>query len=274
MEPGYLSPQGIRALLDAPVRIFGRQVGVLCSESAGERVWEMPDRNFAAALATLVGLALEHNELLRTREQLRASASFDLDTGLPTALYLEQVLSLAASRADTRLPGSWLLRFELQQQTSLQASLSAGALRELYRQLSSRLRARLPGVLECAHLSEGEFVLWLADVHAGPEALLAALEACLEPALDLEGQSLLLAPRCGLRRIGDPEHEAAPALCWIRRPRWPRRAAVASVWRCTVRPWRRISSRRWTWNNGYDMPPGSNNSPCGCSRWSSCPVAG
>lgn len=212
LTDGYLAPNGIHALLDAPVRIFGNQVGVLCSEAAEERRWDIPDRNFAAALATLVGLALEHAELLRTREQLKASGSFDLDTGLPTALYLEQVLSLAGSRADPRLPGSWLLRFELTQQTALQASLSSGALRELYRLLATRLRAQLSGVLECAHLGEGEFLLWVADVYADAEALYGALAGCLEEAFALEGESLLLSPRGGLRRLSSTGPEPAAAL--------------------------------------------------------------
>jgi GGDEF domain-containing protein len=208
----YLEPQGIRALLDAPVRIFGTQVGVLCSECDRERSWDLPDRNFAAALATLVGLALEHAELLRTREQLRAAAGIEIDTGVPTALYLEQVLSLAASRRDPRLPGSWLVRCELWQQASLQASLSAGALRELYRQLATRMRAQMPGLLECAHLGEGEFLLWLADLHADAETLYGALEHCLEAPFEMEGQALLLTPRCGVRRLGNGTIEPAPAL--------------------------------------------------------------
>lgn len=210
LDAAYLRPYRVRALLDAPVRIFGRQVGVLCSEAAQIRNWDQPDRNFAVALATLVSLALEHAELLRTQEQLRQSSGFDLGTGLPNAEHFSRQLSLVVAGNHGRADG-WVLRFEPSQAANLRSALSESSQRELYRRIAERLRAELPDLLELAHLGEGEFLLLLGDTTIAPRQLLDHFEQLLSPPFELEGQALLLAPRCGLRRL-EPGPDAAELL--------------------------------------------------------------
>lgn len=57
---GYLRPFRIGALLDAPIRVGGRCVGVLCNEHVGDaRSWTVDDQAAASYLASLLSLALE-----------------------------------------------------------------------------------------------------------------------------------------------------------------------------------------------------------------------
>jgi two-component system sensor histidine kinase/response regulator len=59
----YLTPLGIGAMLDAPVRRRGRVVGVLCHEHVGgPRSWTTEEVYFSSSLATFITLALEAHQ--------------------------------------------------------------------------------------------------------------------------------------------------------------------------------------------------------------------
>ncbi|MGC9527089.1 MAG: GAF domain-containing protein [Limnospira sp.] len=78
-EP-YLTPLGIGAMLDTPIRSGGQTVGVVCLEHiGGPRNWTLEDQNFTAYLADWVTLALEAKEraiaekaLQQSQQQLQA----------------------------------------------------------------------------------------------------------------------------------------------------------------------------------------------------------
>jgi PAS domain S-box-containing protein len=56
----YLIPLGITSMLDAPIRLGGRTVGIICLEQIGQtHHWTLEEQNFAASLADLVSLAIE-----------------------------------------------------------------------------------------------------------------------------------------------------------------------------------------------------------------------
>ncbi len=76
---GYLKPHGITSMLDAPIRIHGRLVGVICHEQVGPpRAWPLEEQDFASSIADLAALALEavkqrstEQSLLEERDLLR-----------------------------------------------------------------------------------------------------------------------------------------------------------------------------------------------------------
>ncbi len=56
----YFIPLGISSRLEAPIRVSGQMVGVLCHEHIGPaRHWTIEEENFAASLADLLALAIE-----------------------------------------------------------------------------------------------------------------------------------------------------------------------------------------------------------------------
>jgi PAS domain S-box-containing protein len=63
---GYFALIGTNSTLDAPVRIGGLVVGVLCVEQVGElRQWTQDEQNFVASVADLVSLAIEASDRKR-----------------------------------------------------------------------------------------------------------------------------------------------------------------------------------------------------------------
>ena len=68
----YLTPLGIGAMLDAPIRHKGKTVGVLCHEYLGtRRTWTADEMTVAASFATMVTLALEAMERGESERALR-----------------------------------------------------------------------------------------------------------------------------------------------------------------------------------------------------------
>jgi len=67
----YLTPLGIGAMLDAPVRRKGHVIGLLCHEYVGgPRSWTMEEVHFASSLATFITLALEAHQRRGTEQAL------------------------------------------------------------------------------------------------------------------------------------------------------------------------------------------------------------
>ena len=70
--PGYLDQFGISSMLDVPIRLEGRTVGVLCNEHIGpQRQWDAEEQNFAASLADFTALAIETDSRRQYTQRLR-----------------------------------------------------------------------------------------------------------------------------------------------------------------------------------------------------------
>lgn len=86
----YLKRHGIGAMLDAPIRIFGDLVGVVCHEhTGGPRIWQDEEQAFAAALGDLVALALmTHRNQKSTLSAVASEAKYKaLVESLPVVVY-------------------------------------------------------------------------------------------------------------------------------------------------------------------------------------------
>jgi PAS domain S-box-containing protein len=75
----YLTPQGIGAMLDIPIRFQNEVSHVLCSEHVGgPRQWRADEKTFSVAVANLISLELEGNERARAQnEVLRSHQRFE-----------------------------------------------------------------------------------------------------------------------------------------------------------------------------------------------------
>ncbi|HLG13817.1 MAG TPA: PAS domain S-box protein [Blastocatellia bacterium] len=70
----HLRPLRISSMMDVPVRLRGKVVGVVCHEHVGPmRHWTPEEQDFAASVADLVSLALEASERRRAEEGRRES---------------------------------------------------------------------------------------------------------------------------------------------------------------------------------------------------------
>ncbi|BCL35064.1 GAF domain-containing protein [Nostoc sp. MS1] len=74
LSENYLTPLNIISLLDTPIRLAGKTVGVLSLETVGiAHHWTPEDQNFARSLTNLASLALEARERQRVQAAYRIS---------------------------------------------------------------------------------------------------------------------------------------------------------------------------------------------------------
>ncbi len=71
---GYLQPLGIVSMMDVPVWLRGKVVGVICHEHTGvRREWTVEEQDFATSIADTASLALEVAERKRAERALQDS---------------------------------------------------------------------------------------------------------------------------------------------------------------------------------------------------------
>jgi signal transduction histidine kinase/CheY-like chemotaxis protein len=74
LAEAYLVQLGITSMMDVPIQLEGRTVGVLCHEHAGPpRRWTIEEQTFAASLADHISLALEVAQRRSAEAELRES---------------------------------------------------------------------------------------------------------------------------------------------------------------------------------------------------------
>lgn len=70
----YLTPLGITSMLDVPIRVGGRTMGVLCLEHIGTpKQWALEEQNFATYLAYMAALAMEASDRKQAEAALASS---------------------------------------------------------------------------------------------------------------------------------------------------------------------------------------------------------
>jgi hypothetical protein len=68
----YLTPLNIKSMLDAPIRLHGKMVGVICNETVGEfRNWTQEELNFSASLADLISRAIEAQIRKKAEDEIK-----------------------------------------------------------------------------------------------------------------------------------------------------------------------------------------------------------
>lgn len=73
----YLKPNNIGAMLDAPVRLDTKVIGIVCHEHVGqERIWSSDEQSFAASIADMVALAYEINKRRKVEQKLNDAKEF------------------------------------------------------------------------------------------------------------------------------------------------------------------------------------------------------
>ncbi len=68
----YLAPLNIYSLLDAPIRVEGKMIGVICNETVGyKKNWSLEEEAFASSLADLITRTLDSRDRNLAKEELK-----------------------------------------------------------------------------------------------------------------------------------------------------------------------------------------------------------
>ncbi|MFB2918994.1 adenylate/guanylate cyclase domain-containing protein [Aerosakkonema funiforme] len=87
----YLTPWGINSILNAPIRVGGKMVGVICHEHIGPaRQWALEEEHFAGSLANFIALAMEAASRKQAQEALqKANEELEMRVDERTAVLKE-----------------------------------------------------------------------------------------------------------------------------------------------------------------------------------------
>jgi serine phosphatase RsbU (regulator of sigma subunit) len=67
----YLTPLNINSMLDAPIRLGGKMIGMICNEFVGGfKNWSQEEQNFSGSLADFISRAFEEAERKKAQDEL------------------------------------------------------------------------------------------------------------------------------------------------------------------------------------------------------------
>jgi PAS domain S-box-containing protein len=74
LADSYLEPLGITSVMNVPIRLHGKMVGILCHEQTGQiREWALEEQDFATSVADMITLKLEASKRRNAQQALRES---------------------------------------------------------------------------------------------------------------------------------------------------------------------------------------------------------
>ena len=108
----YLTPNGIGAMLDVPLRQEDRPLGVMCIEHVGgARAWTFDEQNFALSLANLVVVALadaDRRQAVQNLAESEARARMVLDSASDAFIGMDSEGRIVAWNAQAESTFGWI----------------------------------------------------------------------------------------------------------------------------------------------------------------------
>ena len=175
----YLRKHRIQALLDAPVRIEGELLGLVCHESiARPRQWSPEEVTFAGSMGDYVAMAYEVARRHRAEKEVRHLLLHDATTNLPNRDYMVELLTrrLAAPHpADHVLA---VVHVRLDASSGIALSAGAPTLDQMMAQLALRLQQFSSDEVHLARVRTDGFAFLLAS-NATERGVVRLAERCL-----------------------------------------------------------------------------------------------
>ncbi|MGV3719946.1 MAG: PAS domain S-box protein [Actinomycetota bacterium] len=136
--PGYLTPLGISSMLDAPIRLGGKIVGIVCHESVGPmRRWTPDEEAFSASIADMAALALEAAERREAEAKVDAARRRLLDVEREKKRFTREVLRVVTNgKLQLMEPAEIPIGGELIAEFSLTEPESYSRLRQVLREVA------------------------------------------------------------------------------------------------------------------------------------------
>ncbi|MFC5576898.1 putative bifunctional diguanylate cyclase/phosphodiesterase [Lysobacter niabensis] len=183
----YLHRHGICSLLDAPVRLEGELVGVICHEQVGTvRAWTPEEVAFAGSMGDYVAMAIEVDRRHQAELRLAHLRLHDPVTDLPNRDYLvERVRERLATPHDVQEPVA-VVHVHVALPYGAAMPANAPTMEDVMAELATRLRAAVGEHGALARVrADGFAILSHRDV---PEReVIAVAERCVEAVRGVSG---------------------------------------------------------------------------------------
>ena len=207
----YLRPFGIGAMLDIPVYVHRKLVGVVCHEHVGgPREFSVDEEQFAMSIGQMMSLAL----LGREREEvLRHAALHDPLTGLPNRVLFFEHCQHAIARAKRHEGMFAVLYADLDGFKAINDRHGHAAGDELLRGIATRLVGCLRPSDVAARIGGDEIVVLLGDLRGAGEAMSVAgrIAEVLQSSQWLGGKEVRTTASIGVVVAGS-QHDSPDAL--------------------------------------------------------------
>ncbi|NJO35568.1 MAG: sensor domain-containing diguanylate cyclase [Rhodospirillales bacterium] len=207
---GYLAENNIGAMLDVPVCVFGKMVGVLCHEHIGStRHWTDEERIFSCAIAALASQALEHRRLNQLELERNRALFFDSVTGVANRALLLDRLSQRIHAGESAA----LLVVDIDRFDHVQQAIGTEDADAVLVAMVDRL-ASIVTMDHIGRLGNDEFAIIVPSDSPMLEAMKvgAQIQSAIAEPISLGAQEIVLSASIGIVMNIKPYHEASDCL--------------------------------------------------------------
>jgi len=183
----YLHRHGIPSLLDAPVRLEGALVGVICHEQVGTmRTWTPEEIAFAGSMGDYVAMAIEIDRRHQAETQLTHLRLHDAGTDLPNRDYLvERVRERLATPHDVQEPVA-VVHVHIALPYGAAMPANAPTAEDVMAELATRLRAAVGEHGALARVRADSFAI-LSHRDVPEREVIGIAERCVDAVRDVSG---------------------------------------------------------------------------------------
>ncbi|HEY5613033.1 MAG TPA: sensor domain-containing phosphodiesterase [Lysobacter sp.] len=175
----YLRRHRIHALLDAPVTLEGRVVGVICHESLDRaRQWSMDETTFAASMGDYVAMAHEIVRRRRAETEVQHLLLHDAATDLPNRDYMVELARQRLATPRTADEALAVVHVRIDVSGGVAMSADTPTADEIMAQIAKRLRQFTSSDVDLARVRANGFAFLLARNAAERNAVRLA-ERCI-----------------------------------------------------------------------------------------------
>jgi diguanylate cyclase (GGDEF)-like protein len=209
-KDNYLIENNIGAMLDVPVNVFGKMIGVLCHEHMGSvRHWADEERIFCCAIAALASQSLEHRRLYQMESERNRALFFDHLTGVANrGLMLDRLSQLI--RADE---SAALLLIDIDRFGNVQQAIGDEDADAVLVEIVDRL-ADLVGMDRIGRIGNDEFAVLIVSGAPMLEAMktTAKIQSSIARPIFLGPREIVLTASVGIISDISPYKEASDCL--------------------------------------------------------------
>ncbi|MEP7365580.1 MAG: sensor domain-containing phosphodiesterase [Acidobacteriota bacterium] len=203
----YLIPLGIGAMLDSPIRRFGRMGGILCLEHAGgPRPWTTEEEVFSASMADMVALILDEEDHRFMLSRLEREAYEDSLTGLSNRRALLKRIEESLPRWQRSSERAALLIAGIDRLNSINEALGHAAGDRLLVEAARCLLASVRASDMVARIGGDQFAVLLEAVHSHESVLSLAhrIQDLIHMPVDIDGRKIQVSASMGIVYSDEP----------------------------------------------------------------------